>query len=157
MIAASEFDFDPVNLICRCPANQVISHRGIRSNSKGQQVAYFEGKLLQCRNCNLKHQCMQNPSAADHRKGAGRQVSFVLNTTRKPTYTDWMKQRVDSAKGKLIYSHRMSVVEPVFGNLTNNKGLKRFSLRTQSKVQAQWQLFCMIHNIEKLKNYGQLQ
>ena len=26
VIAASEFDFDPVNLICRCPANQVISH-----------------------------------------------------------------------------------------------------------------------------------
>jgi len=67
-----------------------------------------------------------------------------------------MKHRVDSAKGKEIYSHRMSVVEPVFGNITINKGLKRFSLRGKIKVNAQWKLFCLIQNIEKLANYGQM-
>jgi hypothetical protein len=67
-----------------------------------------------------------------------------------------MKHRVDSPKGKQIYSHRMSVVEPVFGNIGTNKNLKRFSLRGKNKVQGQWYLFCLIHNIEKLKNYGQL-
>ena len=36
------------------------------------------------------------------------------------------------------------------------KNLKRFSLRGKDKVQGQWQLFCLIHNIEKLKNYGEL-
>lgn len=41
-----------------------------------------------------------------------------------PTYTDWMKQRVDSQEGKEVYSHRMSVVEPVFGNIGTNKGLQ---------------------------------
>ena len=99
---------------------------------------------------------MQNPSAADHRKGAGRQVSFMLDNKRKPTYTDWMKHRVDSDYGKQIYSHRMSTVEPVFGNIGTNKGLNRFSLRGKTKVQGQWQLYCMVHNIEKLKNYGEL-
>ena len=34
--------------------------------------------------------------------------------------------------------------------------LDRFSLRSKKKVQGQWQLFCMVHNIEKLANYGQL-
>jgi hypothetical protein len=67
-----------------------------------------------------------------------------------------MRLRVDSPKGKQIYSHRMSVVEPVFGNIGTNKNLKRFSLRRKNKVQGQWYLFCLIHNIEKLKNYGQL-
>ena len=65
-----------------------------------------------------------------------------------------MKQRVDSAKGKLMYSHRMSVVEPLFGNLSGNKRLTRFTLRSRDKVQSQWQLYCMVHNIEKLANYG---
>ena len=50
----------------------------------------------------------------------------------------------------------MSVVEPVFGNITSNKGLKRFSLRGKTKVNAQWKLFCLIQNIEKLANYGKL-
>ena len=66
------------------------------------------------------------------------------------------KQRVDSDKGKHIYSHRMSVVEPVFGNISVHKRLNRFSLRGKKKVQSQWRLFCLVHNIEKLMGYGQL-
>ncbi|MDP2610009.1 MULTISPECIES: transposase [unclassified Oceanobacter] len=99
---------------------------------------------------------MKNPSAANHGKGAGRQVSFPLNDKRPPSYTDWMKHRVDSPHGKQIYSHRMSVVEPVFGNIGTNKRLNRFSLRSKTKVQGQWQLYCLVHNVEKLAKYGHL-
>ena len=67
-----------------------------------------------------------------------------------------MKRRVDSGKGKAIYSQRMAVVEPVFANIGTNMGLSRFSLRGRRKVQGQWQLYCLVHNIEKLKNYGKL-
>ncbi|MBL4679444.1 MAG: transposase [Pseudomonadales bacterium] len=49
-----------------------------------------------------------------------------------------MKHRVDSEEGKRIYGHRMSVVEPVFGNVGYNKRLNRFSLRGKTKVNAQW-------------------
>lgn len=54
VIPASEFQFDPVNNHCICPAGQRISFRGIRTNSQGAPTAYFEGKLLQCRNCDKK-------------------------------------------------------------------------------------------------------
>ena len=156
VIPAGEFSFDPVINTCVCPSGERISFRGIRDNEQGIKIAYFEGKLLQCRNCEKKYQCMHNPSAANHRKGNGRQVSFALNETRAPTYTDWMKHRVDSPKGKQVYSHRMSVVEPVFGNIGTNKKLNRFSLRGKDKVQGQWYWFCLIHNLEKLNNYRQL-
>jgi hypothetical protein len=156
VIPASEFSFDPVNLICVCPAGETISHQGVRVDQYGNPKAMFKGRLMQCRHCDLKDACMKNPSSADHRKGSGRQVSFNLEHKRLPNYTDWMKHRVDSDKGKLIYSHRMSVVEPVFGNIGTNKGLNRFSLRGKKKVQSQWQLFCMVHNIEKLANYGKM-
>jgi transposase len=156
VIPASDFNFDPVKMICICPAGETISYRGTRETDTGLPKAFFEGKLLQCRNCEIKDQCMKNPAAANHRKGAGRQVSFQLNDKRDPTFTDWMKHKVDSDFGKQVYSHRMSTVEPVFGNIGTAKRLNRFSLRGQEKVQGQWQLFCMIHNIEKLKNYGQL-
>ena len=100
---------------------------------------------------------MRNPASADTRKGHGRQVSFIIEKgKRKSNYTDWMKGRVDSQKGKQIYSHRMSVVEPVFGNIGTNKRLNRFSLRGKKKVQGQWQLYCLIHNIEKLNHYGKM-
>jgi len=97
--------------------------------------------------------------SADHRKGSGRQVSFVLDRAevRKSNtpYTDRMKARVDSDADREIYGHRMSVVEPVFGNIGTKKGLYRPSLRGKRKAQRQWRLYCMVHNIEKLVNYGE--
>jgi transposase len=156
VIPASEFAFDPTELSCVCPAGEGISFRGVREDTTGNKKATFEGRLNQCRHCDLKERCMKNPSSADHRKGAGRQVSFALTAGRKPTHTDWMKHRVDSDKGKLIYSHRMSVVEPVFANIGTQKGLSRFSLRGVKKVDSQWKLYCMVHNIEKIANYGQM-
>ncbi|SDU16311.1 transposase [Halopseudomonas salegens] len=152
---AGAFKFDPIKMTCICPAGQQLSHRGVRANDNGIPVAYFEGRLLQCRHCPKREACMHNPQSAEHRKGAGRQVSFQLEANRPPSYTDWMKHRVDSPEGRAIYSHRMSVVEPVFGNIGTNKRLSRFSLRGRRKVQGQWQLYCLIHNIEKLANYGQ--
>ena len=93
---------------------------------------------------------MRNPNSADGRKGHGRQVSFILEKTHNKNYTDWMKERIDSEEGKQIYGHRMSVIEPVFGNLSHNKRLDRFTLRGKEKVQSQCYLYSMVHNIEKL-------
>ena len=156
VIAASEFNFDPVNKTCVCPRGESMWLLREGKDKHGHDYVFFEGCLTKCRTCDLKHQCMRNPESANHRKGHGRQVSFLMkHNQRAPNYTDWMKHRVDSDKGKLIYSHRMSVVEPVFGNIGTNKRLNRFSLRGKRKVQGQWQLYCLIHNIEKLKNVGQ--
>jgi len=44
----------------------------------------------------------------------------------------------------------------VFGNIGSNKRLNRISMRSKKTVQGQWQLYCLVHNIEKLANYGQL-
>jgi len=60
-----------------------------------------------------------------------------------------MRQKFDTPFGRALYSRRMGTVEPAFGNL-QNKGMRRFTLRGQSKVSAQWKLFAMVHNIEKL-------
>jgi hypothetical protein len=69
---------------------------------------------------------------------------------------NWIKCRVDSGKEKLVYSHRMSLVEPVFDNNGTNKGINRFSLSGKKKAQGQRQLLCIVHNIEKLANYAEI-
>jgi transposase len=156
VIPGSDFSFDPVAQSCVCPSGETISFRGERTDQYGNKRATFEGRLSQCKVCDLKARCMKNPASANHRKGSGRQVSFALSAGRKPTHTDWMKHRVDSPKGKLVYSHRMSVVEPVFANIGTQKRLSRFSLRSREKVDSQWKLYCMVHNIEKISNYGSM-
>ena len=53
-----------------------------------------------------------------------------------------------------MITRRFATVEPVFGNLRGNKRLHRFTLRGKTKVDGQWKLYCMMHNIEKLANHG---
>ncbi len=65
-----------------------------------------------------------------------------------------MKARIDSPSGRAQYAQRFAVVEPVLANVRYNKGLNRFTLRGRSKVDGQWKLFCLVHNIEKLANNG---
>ncbi|MDP1612831.1 MAG: transposase [Sulfuritalea sp.] len=71
-----------------------------------------------------------------------------------PSYTDLMKRAIDSERGRALYGGRFATVEPVFGNIRHNKGLDRFTLRGQPKVDTQWKLFCLVHNIEKLAHHG---
>lgn len=154
VIPASEFRFNLKRKTCHCPeGNDMWLHRET-TLGPGRVQLQFEGKLTDCRHCPRKHECMRNPSSADTREGHGRQVSKTFSIHANAT--DWMKKRVDSKQGKVIYAHRMSVVEPVFGNMESNKRLNRFSLRGKKKVQGQWQLYCLVHNIEKLMNYGKV-
>ena len=53
-----------------------------------------------------------------------------------------------------MITRRFATVEPVFGNLRANKRLHRFTLRGKTKVDGQWKLYCMMHNIEKLAHHG---
>jgi hypothetical protein len=45
----------------------------------------------------------------------------------------------------------LGAIEPVFANITVNKGMNKFTLRGQEKVSAQWQMYCLVYNIEKLR------
>lgn len=63
-----------------------------------------------------------------------------------------MRTRIDSALGRLRYRRRFATVEPVFGNIRHNKRLNRFTLRRRHKVDGQWKLFALVHNIEKWAN-----
>ena len=61
---------------------------------------------------------------------------------------------IDTPSGRAQYAQRFGAVEPVFGNVRYNKGLDRFTLRGRTKVDGQWKLFCLVHNIEKLAHTG---
>jgi len=65
-----------------------------------------------------------------------------------------MKRAIDPERGRALYGGRFATVKPVFGKLRHNKGLDRFTLRAQTKVDTQWKLFCLVHNIEKLAHHG---
>jgi hypothetical protein len=124
----------------------------LKGQVQGKAVIRFQGYRKQCRVCPQKHQCLRHPNQQE-----GRQVSYYSKTAKiQPSYMVRMKDKIDSPMGRHIYSKRLGTVEPVFGNLESNKGLKRFTLRGKEKVNAQWLMYCMVHNIEKIATPGEI-
>lgn len=68
------------------------------------------------------------------------------------TRVDRMRRKLQTQKGAVIYAMRKTVVEPVFGQIKEARGFRRFLLRGLKKVQGEWALICLTHNILKL--YG---
>ena len=67
-----------------------------------------------------------------------------------------MIEKIDTAEGKKRYSQRLAIVEPVCANIRTQKGLDHLTLRGKQKVDIQWTLYAMVHNIEKIANYGEI-
>lgn len=79
---------------------------------------------------------------------------FLGQAPGQASATSRMKAKIDTDMGREAMSRRFATVEPVFGNLRCNKHLDRFTLRGQRKVDGQWKLYCLTHNIEKLVHHG---
>jgi hypothetical protein len=66
------------------------------------------------------------------------------------TRVDRMKRKLQTKAGAMIYAARKAIVEPVFGQIKQARGFRRFSLRGLAKVRSEWALVCATHNILKM-------
>jgi transposase len=66
------------------------------------------------------------------------------------TRTDRMRRKLQTKVGKAVYARRKAIVEPVFGQIKEVRRFRRFSLRGLIKVQGEWALMCLTHNLLKL-------
>ena len=149
-----DFDYDADAGTCRCPAGRLLYQNGSNCNHNGHLAVKFQGALRDCGPCTLRDKCLRKPETTKTR-----QVSFFYGKTPggKVSYIERMKRAIDSERGRALYGGRFATVEPVFANIRYNKGLDRFTLRGQRKVDTQWKLFCLVHNIEKLAHHGYAQ
>ncbi|HEY4249544.1 MAG TPA: IS1182 family transposase [Lacunisphaera sp.] len=132
-----------------CPAGKRLYGTGREvSNAQGYRVSHYKAAKAACLNCALRERCLRNPES-----GYPRQVR-VFHGRVTETLTSRMKEKIDTPKGRAIYSRRLGIVEPVFGNLGAQKGMNRSTLRGTRKVNLQWRLYCLVHNLEKIGHYG---
>ena len=154
LFGPKDFHHDPQARICICPAGEFLYQNGASCLIQGREAVKFTGAKRVCGPCPVRQQCLRHPE-----RTPVRQVVFFTGrrSRRAPTHTDRMKQRIDSPEGRRLYGRRIAIVEPVFANLRHNKGLNRFTLRGREKVDTQWKLYCLVHNIEKLAKHGYAQ
>lgn len=70
------------------------------------------------------------------------------------TKQEKMSRKLRTKKGRETYSKRKYIVEPVFGQIKETRGFRRFLLRGLENVSAEWDLICLTHNILKLFRSG---
>jgi hypothetical protein len=148
-----DFVLDPVTRKLICPAGNYlyVKNRNFMT-PQGHYGTAYRAKVKDCQVCALRTRCLQRPLRTRARqvyKFVGREIPAGTFS-----FTQWMKDRIDSVAGRFLYSRRMGIVEPVFGNIRSNLGLDRFTLRGETKVGAQWKLYAMVHNIFKIYRYG---
>jgi len=67
-----------------------------------------------------------------------------------PRPRDLMATKLKTERGKKIYRKRKYIPEPVFGQIKEARGFRRFSLRGLEAVRGEWALVCTTHNLLKL-------
>jgi hypothetical protein len=150
LFGPKDFHYDEEDKVCICPAGEFLYQNGSAVVIRGREAVKFTGAKRVCGPCPLRDQCLRHPD-----RTPVRQVVFFTGRTHKPeSHTARMKRRIDSEEGRRRYGERFATAEPVFANIRHNKGLNRFTLRGQQKVDTQWKLYCLVHNIEKLAHYG---
>jgi hypothetical protein len=146
----ADFTYDPVARTCKCPAGKSLYRKGqnlVIGNYVGEE---FRGAKRDCVPCGHRARCLRHPDRTPVRTVVFFHGRSERSRARGVDLAQQMRERLDSAEGRSLYAMRFGAVEPVFGTICHNKGLRRFTLRGRTKVDAQWKLFCLVHNIEKL-------
>jgi hypothetical protein len=145
LFRTEDFTFDPEMRHCICPAGKRLYRSG--ANEKAHR---FKGTQTTCVFCTLREKCIRKPEQT-----IIRQVAYFSGKTGSgATFTDRMKRKIDSAIGRVIYGMRLAISEPPFSHITSSLKLDRFTLRGKVKVNTQWNLFCIVHNLTKIHRYG---
>ncbi|MCZ4317343.1 IS1182 family transposase, partial [Comamonadaceae bacterium G21597-S1] len=133
-----------------CPAGKTLWRQGkVYDVGRGRTRKDYRAMVSDCGRCSLRAQCLRKPG--QERRSLHVQSSAAFDPHHPG---DRMRAAIDSPRGRRLYSQRMGTVEPVFANIRHNKRLQRFNLRGKAKVNTQWHLYCLVHNIEKLAKAG---
>jgi transposase len=67
-----------------------------------------------------------------------------------------MREKLRTEAGRTVYKMRKAIVEPVFGQIKEQRGFRRFSLRGKENVSREWKLVCAVSNLLKLFRAGEV-
>jgi hypothetical protein len=88
-------------------------------------------------------ECYVPPDRQTHRG------TWTPGRSRHPV-SEQMRAKLQTPAGRAIYARRKTLPEPVFGQIKEARGFRRFWLRGVRNVRAEWAMICLTHNLLKL-------
>jgi transposase len=130
-----------------CPDGKRLKVKLKELYRNGLVYRVYIAEKKDCQRCPLRLKCLSG-------RGAKRKYLWVPIAVQLTNLSRKMAGKVDTEMGRKIYPRRIAIAEPVFANIRTHKRLDRFTLRGKMKVNIQWLLYCMVHNIGKIATYG---
>jgi transposase len=149
---ADDFKYNKKGDWYTCPNGKKLVYK------RRHAVGGYEGKVYKagvkdCRVCPLNKKCIK--SKKELGKLSGGRGLFISAGNVIGSLTRALRKKLNTQEYQDLYADRIQIIEPVFSNIACCKGLDRFLLRGREKVNGQWQLYCMVHNLGKcLKGYN---
>jgi transposase len=147
LFTAADFSFDPDKQVYVCPQGKELTCHARNQLNRYRTYDIYHARVEDCTACPLKARCLSKSTTS-------RRYLSIPVDSQPPNLIDEMKAKIDSEEGKRIYARRLGIVEPVFANICVHKHMNRLTLRTKLKVDVQWNLFAIVHNIGKIHTFG---
>ena len=135
-LKSSNFSYDEAGNIFICPLGQDLRcERTKLSRNKKHKI-----KVYRChhRDCPVRSVCSRD------KRGRAIELGEYYKAVQKQR----LKQNDPDKKALLL--RRMAIVEPVFAQIKEHLGFRRFTFRGLSKVKTQWSMICTAFNLRKL-------
>jgi hypothetical protein len=149
LFTVSDFSYDPDKQVYVCPQGKELTCHARNQVNRHRTYDLYHARPEDCAACPLRARCLKKSDTVC------RNLSIQVES-QSPNLIDEMKTKIDSEEGKRIYGRRLGIVEPVFSNICVQKRMHRFTLRSKRKVDVQWTLFALVHNIGKIHTFGAL-
>jgi len=134
------FPYDAATDTYTCPQGRAVVFKEERTitTDNGYQTSARLYQSVNCSNC---------PVAIHCKRGAGNRTILVNRTL--DAYRAQARTNLCSERGMALRKQRGMDVEPPFGDIKFNQGYTRCRLRGQAKVNVEFGLLSIAHNIKK--------
>jgi transposase len=138
---AENFDYDQDKDEFICPAQQRLQFQST-SRYTTENGYLTHRRIYEC------HQCSQCPLKPECTKAKGNRT--IRLSFRLLEYRRQARANLTTQAGQQLRAKRSTEVETVFGIVKHNMDFRRFHLRGQDKVNTEWGLVSIAHNMKKL-------
>src|SRR4030042_1054709 len=137
----SNFIYDVESDEYVCPEKKCLKYLGEHlDNQKKKVVRIYVGEG--CIGCNVQSKCTRRKDGIRHIKALPYEVQRNI-----------MREKMKTPEAKETYALRSCTVEPVFGDIKENKGLRSFLTRGLEKVKVEFNLVCIVRNLKRTQEH----
>ena len=146
---ADDFNYDEAQDCYECPQGKRLEYKRTTVQG-GIEGKVYQASLTDCKQCSVFSKCSW--SKKEQSKQVQGKVLRIVKSNKPGNLSCKMRGKLGTVEYQDKYADRIQIIEPVFANIRYCKGLNRFTLRGKEKVNGQWLLYCIVHNLGKCMN-----